>query len=97
MNKELVSTPFVVKASLRQLIVLVNLESMNAELIKLGMDRADTQSKEYDVSSTGSTISFDIEGQQKEFRITPDIKSTKSSVNLRMMLAGKKTFGYEND
>lgn len=29
------------EASLRQLIVLVNLESMNAELIKLGMDRAD--------------------------------------------------------
>ena len=50
-----------------------------------------------DVSSTGSTISFDIEGQQKEFRITPDIKSTKSSVNLRMVLAGKKTFGYEKD
>ena len=29
------------QATLRQLIVLVNLESMNAELIKLGMDRAD--------------------------------------------------------
>lgn len=28
-------------ASLRQLIVLVNLESMNAELIKLGLSRAD--------------------------------------------------------
>lgn len=50
-----------------------------------------------DVRSMGSTISFGIEGQQKEFRITPDIKSTKSSVNLRMMLAGKKTFGYEKD
>ena len=29
------------EATLRQLIVLVNLESMNAELIKLGMERAD--------------------------------------------------------
>lgn len=29
------------EASLRELIVLVNLESMNAELIKLGLSRAD--------------------------------------------------------
>ena len=29
------------EATLRQLIVLVNLESMNAELIKLGLSRAD--------------------------------------------------------
>ena len=44
-----------------------------------------------DVSSTGSTISFGIEGQQKEYQVSPDLKSTKSPVDVRMMLAGKKT------
>ena len=50
-----------------------------------------------DVRSTGSVISFGIEGQQKEYQVSPDLKSTKSSVDVRMMLAGKKTFGYERD
>ena len=43
-----------------------------------------------DVSSTGSTISFGIEGQQKEFQVSPVIESTKTSVDTRMRLAGKK-------
>ena len=43
-----------------------------------------------DVSSTGSTISFGIEGQQKEYQVSSDLKSTKSPVDVRMMLAGKK-------
>lgn len=50
-----------------------------------------------DVNSTGSTISFGIEGQQKEYHVSSDLKSTKSSVDIRMMLAGKKTFKDEKD
>ena len=45
-----------------------------------------------DVNSTGSTISFNIEGQKKEFQISPVLEPTvsKSSVDMRMILAGKK-------
>ena len=50
-----------------------------------------------DVTSTGSAISFGIEGQQKEYQVSPDLKSTKSSVDIRMMLAGKKPFRKERD
>lgn len=50
-----------------------------------------------DVSSTGSTISFGIEGQQRELQISPDLESTKSSLATRMMLAGKKDWTYLTD
>lgn len=50
-----------------------------------------------DVSSSGSTISFGIEGQQREFQISPDLESTKSSLATRMMLAGKKDWTYLTD
>lgn len=50
-----------------------------------------------DVRSTGSTISFGIEGQKKEFQISPILESTESSVEMRMILAGKKNLSYIPD
>jgi muramoyltetrapeptide carboxypeptidase len=42
-----------------------------------------------DVSSSGATLSFEIEGQQKEVK-TQEVTVVKSSAEIRMRLAGKK-------
>lgn len=50
-----------------------------------------------DVGSKESTISFGIEGQQRKFPVTPDMITTKSSVDTRMVLAGKKDWACLTD